>query len=51
MEKREPSYTDASRGNWEQPRWRTLSRFLSNENEDEIRILPNATYKKKLQID
>ena len=51
VEKREPSYTDAPSGNGEQPLWRTPGRFLSNENENEIGILPNTTHRKKLQID
>ena len=48
---REPAYTDAANGNWEQPLWRTLGRFLSNENENEIRMLLNTIHKNKFQID
>ena len=47
IQKREPSYTDAGNGNWEQTLWRTPGRFLS----DEIRMLPNTIHKNKLQID
>jgi hypothetical protein len=45
MKKREPAYTDAPSGNWEQPVCRTPGRFLSNENENEIRLLPNTLHK------
>jgi len=51
VEQREPSCTDAGHGNWEQPPWRTSGRFLSNENENEIRMLPNTVHKNKLQTD
>ena len=51
VEQTEPSYTDAGNGNWEQPLWRTLLMFLSNENQNEIRMFPNTIHKNKFQID
>ena len=51
VKQRELSYMDAGNGNWGQPLWRTPGRFLSDENENEIRMFPNTVHKNKFQID